>query len=99
METVVRRFFEVMNEHDVDDLDSLFTADAELVMGPHTARGLEEIREVVLQSPLDLLITSEPTNVEVGDDRAVVAFRRRQVWRESDEPALEEGLWAVFTFD
>jgi SnoaL-like domain len=48
METVVRRFFDVMNEHDAGDLGSLFAPHAELVLGPHTARGLEEIREVVL---------------------------------------------------
>jgi ketosteroid isomerase-like protein len=95
-ETIVRRFFDVMNEHDADDLDTLFTRDAEIVMGPHVARGVAEIREIVLQTPPELLITSEPTHVDVSGDRAIVAFRRNQVWRDSREPALEEHLWATF---
>jgi ketosteroid isomerase-like protein len=95
-EAIVRGFFDVMNEHDADDLDTLFTGDAEIVMGPHVARGLAEIREIVLQNPPELLITSEPTHVDVSGDRAVVAFRRHQVWRDSREPALGEDLWATF---
>ena len=35
----------------------------------------------------------------VGEDRVVVAFCRRQVWTEWDEPAVEEDLWAAFTLD
>jgi ketosteroid isomerase-like protein len=95
-EAIVRRFFEVVNEHDVAGLDTLFTEDAELVMGPHVARGLPQIREIVLQSPPELLITSEPTHVDVSGNPVVVSFRRHQVWRDSREPALDEELWATF---
>jgi ketosteroid isomerase-like protein len=98
-EAVVRRFFDVMNAHDATGLETLFAADAELVMGPHVARGLAEIREIVLQDPPELRIASEPTRVDVGDDRVVVAFRRRQVWRDSNEPAGDEDLWATFALE
>jgi len=98
-EAVVRRFFDVMNTHDPSDLESLFTEDAEIVMGPHVARGLAEIREIVLQPAPDLLITSEPTHVDVSGDRVAVSFRRRQVWTESNEPAVEEDLWATFALE
>jgi ketosteroid isomerase-like protein len=95
-EAIVRRFFDVMNEHDADGLDTLFTEDAELVMGPHVARGLAQIREIVLQSPPELLITSEPMHVDVSGAPVVVSFRRHQVWRDSREPAVDEELWATF---
>lgn len=98
-EEVVRRFFDVMNEHDAAAVDALFSDSAELVMGLHVARGLAEIREIALQDPPELVITSEPTSVDAADDRAVVAFRRRQAWRDADEPALEEQLWATFELD
>ncbi len=91
------RFFDVMNAHDPADLESLFSEHAEIAMGPHVARGLGEIREIVLQSPPDLRITSEPTRVDVSGDRVLVSFRRRQVWAESNEPAVEENLWATFS--
>jgi ketosteroid isomerase-like protein len=95
-EAIVRPFFDVMNEHDADGLDALFTEDAEILMGPHVARGLAQIREIVLQSPPELVITSEPTHVDVSGDSVVVSFWRNQVWRDSREPALDEELWATF---
>jgi len=93
-EALVRRFFEVMNGCDATDLARLFADDIEIVMGPHVARGLAQSR--LARDPPDLLTTSEPMHIDVRAGRVVVSFRRRQVWRESNELALEEDLWATF---
>jgi SnoaL-like protein len=96
-EPLVARFFAVMNDHDADAVPALFDPAAELVLGPHVARGHDEIRTIVLQEPPDLDIRSDPADVEPHDGVLVVPFRRTQTWRESGELAVEEDLWAVLT--
>jgi hypothetical protein len=96
---LVTRFFAVMNDHDGSAVEALFDPQAEIAMGPNVARGFDEIREIVLQEgPPDLDITTRPTGYETVDGGAVVPFVRTQVWRESGELAVEEELWAAFSF-
>ena len=98
-EELVRRFFAVMNEHDASRLDEVFSDDAEIVMGPHAVRGLDGIREVVLQETPGAEVVSDLAQLEQrADDVVVASFVRRQSWAASDDPAVEEDLWATFAF-
>jgi ketosteroid isomerase-like protein len=97
-EELVRRFFAVMNEHDAARLDEVFADGAEIVMGPHTARGLGEIREIVLQETPGAQVVSDVKELEQRDADVVASFVRRQSWTASDDPAVEEDLWATFAF-
>jgi SnoaL-like domain len=99
-ETLVTRFFAVMNEHDADAVEEIFAPEAEIVIGPHVARGHDEIRELALQSgPPELEISTRPIGYSPAESGALVPFVRTQVWRESGDVAVEEELWAAFEID
>jgi hypothetical protein len=98
-EELVDRFFAAMNDHDAGAVPALFDPEAEIVMGPNVARGYAELGEIVLQQgPPDLQIGTRPTGYEPVEGGALVPFVRTQVWRESGELAVEEELWAAFSF-
>jgi hypothetical protein len=99
-ENTIRRFFDAMNTGDADAVAALVDPSIVIRMGPHTAEGVEAVREIASQpGPDTLSSTVEIVELTGADGRYEITARRVQRWAETNELASEEKLKAVFHVD
>jgi hypothetical protein len=99
-EHTIRRFCDAMNENDADAAVALADPAIVIQIGPHSAQGIEALRQMAGQpGPEGLESRVEIDEIEGGDGRFEVSARRVQRWRETNELASEEQLSVFIEFD
>ena len=89
-----------MNEHDAEAAAALVAPTIVIRMGPHSAEGVEAVRELASQpGPETLSSAVEIAELREADGRFEITAKRVQRWAETNELASTEELRAVFYLD
>ena len=95
---LIATYLDAASRRDADAATAIVTDDVELHMGPHSATGVEALRELAASGPEHVDTVLSLVDVREEGEDTVASVRQVDTWRETGEVATERTMDVRFRF-